>query len=122
MADSPEALQKSLRLYKLIGGVLFIGTIVTVMVATVPWLDVGGHGFDVWDMILGLLIATVKATLVAVIFMHLNHEKSLIYWLFGLGFVAAFFLVALIALAKWDPIHYNGFGNGIPGSEKDVRW
>lgn len=118
MADSPEAIQKSLRLYKLIGGVLFIGTIVTVMVATIPWLDVGGHGFDVWDMILGLAIATVKASLVAAIFMHLNHEKSLIYWLFGFGFVAAFFLIALIALAKWDPIHYNGFGNGIPGSEK----
>lgn len=122
MADSPEALQKSLRLYKLIGGVLFIGTVVTVMVATIPWLDFGDHGFDVIDMIIGLLIATVKATLVAAIFMHLNHEKRLIYWLFGFGFVAAFFLVALIALAKWDPIHYNGFGNGIPGSEKDVRW
>jgi cytochrome c oxidase subunit 4 len=122
MADSPEAIQKSLRLYKLIGGVLFIGTIVTVMVATIPWLDVGGHGFDVWDMILGLAIATVKASLVAAIFMHLNHEKSLIYWLFGFGFVAAFFLIALIALAKWDPIHYNGFGNGIPGSEKGPTW
>jgi caa(3)-type oxidase subunit IV len=122
MAESPEAIQKSLRLYKLIGGVLFIGTIVTVMVATIPWLDVGGHGFDVWDMILGLAIATVKASLVAAIFMHLNHEKSLIYWLFGFGIVAAFFLVALIALAKWDPIHYNGFSNGIPGSEKGPTW
>lgn len=122
MADSPEAIQKSLRLYKLIGGVLFIGTIVTVMVATVPWLDVGHHGFDVWDMILGLAIATVKASLVAAIFMHLNHEKSLIYWLFGFGLVAAFFLVALIGLAKWDPIHYNGFGDGVPGSEEVKRW
>jgi caa(3)-type oxidase subunit IV len=122
MADSPEAIQKSLRLYKMIGGVLFVGTVVTVMVATVPWLDVGGHGFDVWDMILGLAIASVKASLVAAIFMHLNHEKSLIYWLFGFGIVAAFFLVALIALAKWDPIHYNGFGNGQPGTEKVERW
>lgn len=122
MADSPEAIQKSLRLYKMIGGVLFVGTVVTVMVATVPWLDVGRHGFDVWDMILGLAIASVKASLVAAIFMHLNHEKSLIYWLFGFGLVAAFFLVALIALAKWDPIHYNGFGNGQPGTEKVERW
>lgn len=117
MADSPEAIQKSLRLYKLIGGVLFIGTIVTVMVATVPWLDVGHHGFDMADMVLGLFIASVKASLVAAIFMHLNHEKSLIYWLFGFGIVAAFFLVALIGLAKSDPIHYNGFLDGVPGSE-----
>jgi caa(3)-type oxidase subunit IV len=122
MADSPEAIQKSLRLYKLIGGVLFLGTVITVMVATVPWLDVGGHGFDVWDMILGLAIATVKASLVAAIFMHLNHEKSLIYWLFGFGIVAAFFMLALIGLAKWDMTHYNGFNNGIPGSEKAKGW
>ncbi len=122
MADSPEALQKSLRLYKLIGGVLFAGTVITVMVATMPWLDVGKHGFDTMDMVLGLLIATVKASLVAAIFMHLNHEKRLIYWLFGFGLVAAFFLVALIALAKWDPIHYNGFKTGVSGSEQDAHW
>jgi caa(3)-type oxidase subunit IV len=122
MADSPEAIQKSLRLYKLIGAVLFAGTVITVMVATIPWLDFGEHGFDTADMVLGLLIASVKATLVAAIFMHLNHEKRMIYWLFGFGILAAFFLVALIALAKWDPIHYNGFGDGVPGSEKDARW
>lgn len=122
MADSPEALQKSLRLYKLIGGVLFAGTIITVMVATIPALDFGKHGFDTADMVLGLLIASVKATLVAAIFMHLNHEKRMIYWLFGFGLVAGFFLIALIALAKWDPIHYNGFGNGVPGSEEGPHW
>ncbi|PAW63168.1 MAG: hypothetical protein B9S38_17900 [Verrucomicrobiia bacterium Tous-C4TDCM] len=122
MADSPEALQKSLRLYKMIGGVLFAGTVITVLVATRPELDFGKHGFDTADMVLGLLIATVKATLVAAIFMHLNHEKRMIYWLFGFGILAAFFLVALIALAKWDPIHYNGFRTGVPGSEQGAHW
>jgi caa(3)-type oxidase subunit IV len=122
MADSPEAIQKSLRLYKLIGGVLFAGTIITVMVATVPWLDVGGHGFDVWDMVLGLAIATVKASLVAAIFMHLNHEKSLIYLLFGMGIFFAVAMAVLIGLAKSDMIHYNGFNYGIPGSEKANSW
>jgi caa(3)-type oxidase subunit IV len=122
MADSPEAIQKSLRLYKMIGGVLFAGTVITVMVATVPWLDVGKHGFDLWDMILGLAIASVKASLVAAIFMHLNHEKSLIYWLFGFGIFFALAMAVLIGLAKSDPIHYNGFGNGVPGSEQPHRW
>jgi caa(3)-type oxidase subunit IV len=117
MADSPEAIQKSLRLYKLIGGVLFAGTVITVMVATVPALDFGKHGFDVADMVLGLLIASVKASLVAAIFMHLNHEKRLIYWLFGFGISAAICLLALTALAETDPIHYNGFKDGVPGSE-----
>jgi caa(3)-type oxidase subunit IV len=104
MADTPEAIRKSLRLYGLIGLVLFAGTIATVLVATVPALDVGGHGFDAADCVLGLLIAMTKATLVAAIFMHLNHEKKAIYWIFGAGgvFVAALYL--LTALAKKDPI------------------
>jgi caa(3)-type oxidase subunit IV len=120
MADSPEAIKKAMRLYVFIGLILFGGTVLTVLVATQPWLDFGKHGFDTMDLVIGLLIATVKATLVALIFMHLNHEKRLVYWLFGFGLVAAFFLVSLIGLAKWDPIRYNGFWNGDPGSEKIV--
>lgn len=120
--DSPEAIKKAQRLYMFIGAVLFGGTILTVLVATQPWLDFGKHGFDTWDLVIGLSIATVKATLVALIFMHLNHEKRLVYWLFSFGLVAAFFLVALIALAKWDPIRYNGFWNGKPGSEKIIHF
>lgn len=116
--DSPEAIKKATRLYLFIGGVLFAGTAITVAVATVPWLDFGKHGFDTMDLCIGLAIATVKATLVALIFMHLNHEKRLVYWLFSFGLVAAFFMVTLIGLAKWDPIRYNGFWNGQPGSEK----
>ena len=41
MADTPEAVRKSIRTYLFVGAVLFIGTIVTVLVATVPALDVG---------------------------------------------------------------------------------
>ena len=122
MADSPEAIKKATRLYLFIGAILFGGTLLTVAVAMVPWMDVGHHGFDTADMILGLSIASVKASLVALIFMHHNHEKRLIYWLFGFGLVGAFFMVVLIGLAKWDPIHYNGFKTGVPGSEKVERW
>jgi caa(3)-type oxidase subunit IV len=105
MADTPEAIRKSIRTYLIVGGVLFIGTVVTVLVATVPALDVGGHGFDVWDAILGLAIATTKATLVAAVFMHLNHEKKAVYWIFASGLFFVFWLFALIGLAKWNPIH-----------------
>ena len=117
MADSPEAIRKATRLYLLIGAVLFGGTLLTVAVATLPSLDFGHHGFDRADAIIGLGIASVKATLVALIFMHLNHEKRLIYWLFGFGIVCAIILIGLIGLAKSDPIHYNGFKDGVPGSE-----
>jgi len=116
MADSPEAIKKSVKLYTLIGLVLFGCTVLTVAVATVPALDFGAHGFDYVDAIIGIAIATVKASLVALIFMHLNHEKKSIYWIF-LG--ALFFGVALILLFAFsflDPITFDGmmpkFGQG----------
>jgi caa(3)-type oxidase subunit IV len=105
MADTPEAIRKSIRTYLFVGGILFLGTILTVLVATVPWLDVGAHGFDVWDAVLGLAIATTKASLVAAIFMHLNHEKKAVYWIFASGLFFVFWLFGLTALAKYDPIY-----------------
>lgn len=105
MADSIEAIQKAKKTYLLVFGALLFGTVLTVLVATVPMLDIGGHGFDKYDAILGLIIATTKASLVAVIFMHLNHEKKLIYWVF---FGAIFFfgaMGALFALAESSPIY-----------------
>jgi cytochrome c oxidase subunit IV len=109
MADSPEAIKKATRTYLFVGGMLFIGTLVTVLVATVPALDIGVHGFDVWDMWLGLAIAATKASLVGYIFMHLNHEKFAVYWIFGLGLAGALFLAGLLALADSDPIHDSFF-------------
>jgi caa(3)-type oxidase subunit IV len=105
MADTPEAIKKSIRVYLAVGAVLFAGTILTVLVATVPALDIGRHGFDKWDAILGLAIASTKAALVAFIFMHLNHEKKAVYWLFGSGLVMVCSLAFLTALAIFDPIH-----------------
>lgn len=109
MADSIEHIQKAKRLYSFIGLILFIFTGVTVALATVPALDFGVHGFDYIDAIIGLLIASFKASLVMMIFMHLNHEKKLVYLLLVMGFVLAFFLMAITAWAFSDPIEY---GNG----------
>lgn len=108
MADSIEAIQKAKKTYLLVFGALLVGTVLTVLVATVPALDVGGHGFDIYDAILGLIIATTKATLVAVIFMHLNHEKKLIYWVFFGAIFFFFAMGALFALSESSPIFdYN---------------
>lgn len=114
MADSPELIKKSIKMYIIIGLVLFIFTGVTVAVATVPALDIGVHGFDTMDMILGLTIASFKATLVGYIFMHLNHEKKAIYWIFFGAFVFFGFMICLFMFAKFDPIHFNGFNLGLP--------
>ncbi len=112
MADTPEAIKKSIRTYLFVGGILFLGTITTVLVATVPWLDVGAHGFDKWDCVLGLTIATIKAGLVAFVFMHLNHEKKAVYWLFASGLCMVCSLAGLTALALGDPIFDSLFYSG----------
>lgn len=109
MADSLEAIQKAKKTYLLVFGALLVGTVLTVLVATVPALDIGGHGFDMWDAVLGLLIASTKATLVAAIFMHLNHEKKLIYWVFFGAIFFFFAMGALFALAESSPILDHNF-------------
>lgn len=115
MADSPEEIKSHFGLYKTIGGILFAGTVLTVAVATIPWLDFGGHGFDKADAILGMAIATTKASLVAWFFMHFNHEKKAIYWIFLGSLVFAAILIALFALAMTDPITFDTLLPAAPG-------
>lgn len=117
MAGSIEEIKKAKKLYMFIGALLFAFTVITVLVATVEWLDFGGHGFDGVDATIGLCIAAFKASLVMLIFMHLNNEKGMIYFFYGLALVMAFFCMALIGWAKYDPIQdgdwekANGFYN-----------
>ena len=107
MADTPEEIKKAQKTYLLIGLILFTFTAVTVAVATVPALDFGKHGFDAWDAIIGLSIASVKATLVALIFMHLNNEKKSVYLFIVLGVLGGLSLIGLMGWAFIDPIEYG---------------
>ncbi|GHC58447.1 cytochrome C oxidase subunit IV family protein [Roseibacillus persicicus] len=107
MADSVAEIQKAKKLYLFIGLTLFFFTVVTVAVATVEILDFGGRGFDHVDAVIGLIIASIKASLVMLIFMHLNHEKKLVYQLFIMGIVLGVFLMVLTAWAFSDPIRYG---------------
>lgn len=61
-------------IYKKIGGVLLVCTVITVIISWLPIKTVAAI------VALGLLVATFKASLVAAIFMHLNNEKKIIYW------------------------------------------
>jgi cytochrome c oxidase subunit IV len=98
-----EEVRRSTRLYLLVGLVLFCGTIATAAVATIPALDIGEHGFDKWDALLGLLIASFKASLVAAVFMHLNHERKFVYVFITL---AAIHAVGFFVGTYW---HYGNF-------------
>ncbi|MGJ8671338.1 cytochrome C oxidase subunit IV family protein [Rubritalea sp.] len=119
MADTPEEIKSHFKVYGLVGAGLFVGTVVTVLVATVEALDIGAHGFDIWDMLLGLSIALTKMFFVGFIFMHLNHEKKGIYWIFFGSLFFAATLIALFAGAFYDPITFDalmppGYGDANP--------
>jgi cytochrome c oxidase subunit 4 len=77
------------RIYLVVFALLAVGTVATVLAAQ---FDLGGH----LNIILALLIALGKASLVATIFMHLRWERApSIWWLLALS---AVFLLALLLL------------------------
>jgi len=82
MSDHSDV-SKHIRGYLIIGGTLIIGTVLTVLAS---YVDLGHH----WNIVLALVIATVKASLVALFFMHLISEKQMIYTV--LAFTAFFFI------------------------------
>lgn len=86
MSDHSDDVSKHIRGYLIIGGTLIIGTVLTVLAS---YVDLGHH----WNIVLALVIATVKASLVALYFMHLISEKQLIYTVLG---VTAFFFLGLM--------------------------
>ena len=104
MASSPEEIRKHQKLYLGIGALLLIFTGVTVIMSKI---DLGSPGVGGIDIFFGLLIATFKSSLVALVFMHLNSEKGLIYkfLLFTVIFFAG--MMTLFVLAHGDPIAFN---------------
>src|SRR3954464_16029659 len=77
-----------LRLYWMIGGALYVFTIITVAVNQI-------HLAIPLAITVALIVATIKGSMVAAVFMHLNHEKR---WIYGSLLLTAFFFVAMIAI------------------------
>ncbi len=103
MAHEHEDLQKHVRKYYWIGGILGVFTIITVGLS---YVDLPTHGLNI---LVGLIVAAFKASLVGLIFMHLSHERSLIYkvLLFTTIFVLGMFV--LLYFAHEDPLVFRGF-------------
>ena len=84
---------KEVRKYLLVFGALLIGTLLTV------WASYINFGTPGANIIVALVIATVKATLVAGFFMHLVDERKLIYGVLG---ATVFFFVGLMYITLWS--------------------
>lgn len=100
MADTHD-IQKEVRKYLIVFGALLFLTVVTVGISFLEMSVVGA-------VILALIVATMKASLVAGFFMHLLSEKKLIYVI--LIFTLFFAVMALT-------IPYFEKHGGMKGSE-----
>jgi cytochrome c oxidase subunit IV len=67
---------------------------------------------------IGLSIATVKAALVAMFFMHLRHERAPIYWTLAL---TAVLFVVLIGFTLWTEADHARGTRFAPPFEDGVR-
>ena len=83
-----------LRVYIGVGTALFVLTGITVGVA---YIDLGGT----WNLIVAMLVATVKASLVALFFMHLLYDNKLYAIVFSIGL---FMLTAFIVETMFDTL------------------
>ncbi len=92
-SDNPEEILKSMKLYWKIGIALLVCTVLTVVAA---WITP--------SILVGMGIATVKAGLVAAIFMHLSDEKPMIYKIMVYTVFFAVGLMFLTLLALYDPV------------------
>lgn len=105
MSDNIEEIQKSVRKYIIIGVALLALSGFTVWLSTV---ELPTHGLNI---LVGMIVATFKASLVALIFMHLNHERPVIYKVLAFTVVFAIVLFVLFVLSARDPLVFEGFYN-----------
>jgi len=75
-----------IRIYLAVWGALVVLTAVTVAVSYVH--------LGLMNVVVALLVASVKASLVALFFMHLRYESKLVW---GFALTPVFFLVLIIA-------------------------
>jgi cytochrome c oxidase subunit 4 len=91
----PETIQHEIKRYRSVGLWLFAGTVITVAAA---YFDFG----IVTGIIVALIIASVKGTLVAGYFMHLFHERKFVYQVLVLTAVFIIVMVGLIMFTYGD--------------------
>ena len=98
-SDSAAAVQKSVRSYMIVFGMLLIFTCLTVAASRI-------HLAVPVAITLALIIATMKGAMVASVFMHLSHEKQAIYGALALTVVFFIVLMSIPVLSYLDRVRY----------------
>lgn len=104
MADvTPEEIQKSIKKYLIIGGILIGATVLTVLLS---YVEMPTHGMNI---LVGLIVAAIKVSFVGLYFMHLNHERVLIYKILAFTAVFVTALFVLFYMSHENPLVFHGF-------------
>ncbi len=87
--------------YLSVGAALLVLTVITVAVSQ--------YQLGEWNLIVAMTIATIKATLVLLFFMHLKYDNKL----YAVAFlIAVTFLAVFIVLTMLDTMTRDEFGRG----------
>jgi cytochrome c oxidase subunit 4 len=90
--------------YLVVFGTLLVLTMVTVAISYL-------HLPETPAVLIGLSIALVKASLVAMYFMHLKGEKPMVFWPLGLTAFLFVGLIVSVLLAEGDHLMGTQFGD-----------
>src|SRR3954471_16208445 len=101
MHADPASIRKHVRTYWMIGGALFVGTVITVAVNQV-------HLTVPFAITVALIIASIKGSMVASVFMHLSSEKK---WIYGSLLLTVLFFIVLLFVPLFTIS--NSFGKPI---------
>lgn len=93
MSDHAHDIKADIRRYMIVFVALIIGTILTV------WASKIHFGSHTMNIVVGLIIASAKAFLVAGYFMHLISERKMIYTVLAF---TVFFFAGLMYLTVWS--------------------
>jgi cytochrome c oxidase subunit 4 len=94
-ASDAESIRKQTRSYIVVFVTLMVMTVLTVAVSYFH-MPVG------LAILVALVIASFKGSLVASVFMHLSHERKVIYWVLLVTVIFFIVLMAIPSLSQWD--------------------
>ena len=92
-----DDIRSHVKTYYMVFGALMVLTIITVGVS---YLELATP----MAVTVALIVAVIKGSLVALFFMHLLHERKVIYWALTLTLIFFIFLMFVPLFTNWDRI------------------
>ena len=106
MHSDPAAIKKSVRSYLMIGAALLVFTGITVAANRL-------HLVVPVAITVALIIAATKGSMVAAVFMHLNHERR---WIYGALMLTVIFFIVLMFVPLLTTLDHIGTPLNGPGA------